>query len=248
MMRTIPIPIAAAYLAATVASSGVLAQDKPRFEGNLSQRFEQLDRNGDGKLSPTELRAPRLFARFDRNGDGLLSREEMASFAQRTRKRPAARARSSGSSLPADVATRLDVAYGEHDDQRLDVYALNDAKRAPVMVYVHGGGWRRGDKSAVGRKAQFFTGLGWVLVSTNYRLLPEGKHPTNVQDVAQALAWVHDHVAEHGGDPERIFLMGHSAGAHLAALVATDERHLKAAGKTLALLRASSRSTRTPTT
>ena len=105
------------------------------------------------------------------------------------------------------------------------------------MVYIHGGGWQRGDKRVVGRKASFFTGLGWVFVSVNYRLLPEGKHPANVEDVARAIAWAHDHITEYDGDPERLFLMGHSPGAHLAALVATDGRRLGDAGKSLAVLK-----------
>lgn len=104
------------------------------------------------------------------------------------------------------------------------------------MIFVHGGGWRRGDKSAVVRKAAFFTGDGWLFVSVNYRLVPEGRHPTNVQDVANALAWVHNHSAEVGGDPDAICLMGHSAGAHLASLVATDERYLENAGHSLGIL------------
>jgi len=100
-----------------------------------------------------------------------------------------------------------------------------------------GGGWSRGDKAAVGRKAVFFAGEGWVLVSVNYRLIPEGRHPRNVEDVAAALAWVHDHIAEYGGDPDSIFLMGHSAGCHLVALVATDGRHLEKAGESLDLVK-----------
>jgi acetyl esterase/lipase len=105
------------------------------------------------------------------------------------------------------------------------------------MVYVHGGGWRKGDKQAVGEKVEFFCGNDWLLLSINYRLLPDGKHPANVRDVAGALAWVHDNIAKHGGDPNRIFLMGHSAGAHLVSLVATDQRHLKSVNKELSILK-----------
>jgi acetyl esterase/lipase len=120
--------------------------------------------------------------------------------------------------------------------QSLDAYVPAAAGGAPVMVYVHGGGWRRGDKSQVGEKAGFFTSRGWLFVSVNYRLLPAGRHPANAQDVARGLAWVHEHATEFGGDPDQVFLMGHSAGAHLAALVATDDRLLKASGKDLSIL------------
>lgn len=140
-----------------------------------------------------------------------------------------------------------DVRYHEAegvDPARLslDVYAPGaalpeDARGRPVMLFVHGGGWAFGDKRGVGRKPAFFTGAGWVLVATNYRFVPEGRHPVNVRDVARAIAWTREHVAEHGGDPDSIFLMGHSAGAHLAALVATDGRHLEAVGESLAAVR-----------
>ena len=109
----------------------------------------------------------------------------------------------------------------------LDIYAPKGGEKRPVVVYVHGGGWRAGDKSRVSRKPQLFCTEGWVFVSVNYRLLPAGKHPTNARDVAAALAWVKSHIAEYRGDPGCILLTGHSAGAHLAALVATDDRLLR---------------------
>ena len=139
--------------------------------------------------------------------------------------------------LAGAVTTEIDLAYGEHPAQRLDLYLPENAAKAPVMVYIHGGGWSKGDKKAVGEKPVFFNRLGWIFVSVNYRLLPDGRHPENVNDVALALAKVHDKVAEKGGDPERIFVMGHSAGAHLAALVATDPKPLERAGKSLKILK-----------
>ncbi len=100
----------------------------------------------------------------------------------------------------------------------------------PVVLYVHGGGWFKGDKANVGRKPEWLTGLGFVFVSVNYRLLPAGRHPANAEDVAAAVAWANRRIAEHGGDPRRVFLMGHSSGAHLVSLIATDERFLAAHG------------------
>ena len=124
----------------------------------------------------------------------------------------------------------------------LDVYAPGTAvpegsKGRPVMLFVHGGGWTFGDKEHVGRKPKYFTDAGWVFVATNYRFVPEGRHPVNVEDVARAVAWTRKNVAGHSGDPDSIFLMGHSAGAHLAALVATDGRHLAKAGESLDAVR-----------
>jgi acetyl esterase/lipase len=119
----------------------------------------------------------------------------------------------------------------------LDVYRPLEGGELPVMVFIHGGSWRAGDKSWDGSKPGFFTSQGFVFVSVNYRLSPEVQHPVHVQDVAQSLAWVHEHVAEYGGDPERIFVLGHSSGAHLAALVATDERYLREAGADLSVVK-----------
>lgn len=132
---------------------------------------------------------------------------------------------------------KTDVAFGDHPLQKLDVYLPDSPAKSPVMVYIHGGGWAKGDKAAVGLKPAFFNGKGWIFVSVNYRLLPEGKHPANVEDIAHALAKVHDEVAEQGGDPGKLFVMGHSAGAHLASLVATDPKPLEKAGKTLSIIK-----------
>lgn len=120
----------------------------------------------------------------------------------------------------------------------LDAYAPSEGKDMPVMVFVHGGGWRKGDKGNGGTvKARHFVEAGWVYVSVNYRLSPAVRHPVHVQDVAAAIAHVHANVARWGGDPRRIHVMGHSAGAHLAALVATDGSYLKAHGLGLDTLR-----------
>lgn len=140
--------------------------------------------------------------------------------------------------LPLIAGTiERDLAYGDHPLQKFDVYLPDHPAKAPVMVYIHGGGWARGDKQSVGLKSAYFNDRGWIFVSVNYRLLPEGKHPTNVDDVALAVAKVHDRAVTHGGDPDRIFIMGHSAGAHLASLVATNPRPLEAAGKSLSVLK-----------
>lgn len=123
----------------------------------------------------------------------------------------------------------------------LDIYRpdVPSAKSLPVVVMVHGGGWALGDKGnlSVGiDKARFFNANGFVYVSVNYRLSPAVQHPAHAEDVAAAVAWVFNHIAEYGGDPGRVTLMGHSAGAHLAALVATDARYLAAHGKSAATL------------
>ena len=149
---------------------------------------------------------------------------------------------------PAKPLVARNVRYAETDGvdaklQSLDVYAPAKEGPHPVLVMVHGGGWRLGDKANRTMwkdKVPHFVGEGFVYISINYRLTNgEGvpQHPAHIEDVAAALAWVHDHVAKYQGDPNRIFVMGHSAGAHLAALVATDVRRLAKHGKTLQILK-----------
>jgi arylformamidase len=105
---------------------------------------------------------------------------------------------------------------------------------APVVVYIHGGGGVRGDKAFsrdLGTKpAYFIKREGFIFVSVNYRLGDAGRYPNQQQDVANAVAWVHSHIAEYGGDPNRIYLLAHSSGGAIAARVATIDRFLKTAG------------------
>ncbi|MFO0978876.1 MAG: alpha/beta hydrolase [Planctomycetaceae bacterium] len=133
--------------------------------------------------------------------------------------------------LPDSVVTS-NVAYVTDGDvlQTLDIYAPKAAANAPVVVFVHGGGWNKRDKDEVGSQPKLFNAAGIIVVSINYRLVPAVTHPENVRDVAAAIAWISKNIAKHGGDPGRIFVMGHSAGSHLAALVATDDRYLAAHG------------------
>ncbi len=125
-----------------------------------------------------------------------------------------------------------DLAYAEPKNERqtLDIYAPVEGKGHPVVFWIHGGGWVMGNKSSVQQKPQAFVDRGFVFVSTNYRLLPHVDMETIIRDVAKSLGWVHTHIAEYGGDPKRIFVMGHSAGAQLAALVSIDDRYLKSEG------------------
>src|SRR6266481_1289757 len=130
-----------------------------------------------------------------------------------------------------------DIPYTKNADklQTLDVYSPPRAKNLPVVFWIHGGGWQAGDKTSVQIKPKVFVDKGFVFVSTNYRLLPSVDMATIVRDIAKSIRWVHDHIAKHGGDPKRLFIMGHSAGAQLAALICTDDRYLKAEGLSLAI-------------
>lgn len=135
---------------------------------------------------------------------------------------------------------KRDIPYAQPAAERqvLDVYSPKDAKNLPVVFWIHGGGWQTGDKSSVQVKPQAFVKKGFVFVSTNYRLLPQVDMETIIRDIAKSMHWVHDHIAEYGGDPKRLLVMGHSAGAQLAALVSIDERYLKAEGLSLDIIKA----------
>lgn len=141
--------------------------------------------------------------------------------------------------VAAEPQVHRDLAYVEPKGERqtLDVFAPAEGKNHPVVVWVHGGGWQGGDKADVKKKPQAFTDKGFVFVSINYRLLPKVTIKQMAGDVAKAIRWTHDHARDYGGDPNMIFVMGHSAGAQLAALVCTDERHLKAEGLSLSLIK-----------
>jgi acetyl esterase/lipase len=135
-----------------------------------------------------------------------------------------------------------DVAYrdGPQADSirhRLDLFLPRGKKDFPVVVVVHGGAWVMGDNRCCGLYSSvghFLASQGYGVVLPNYRLSPTVRHPAQVQDVASAVAWTRRHIAERGGDPRRIYLLGHSAGGHLVALLATDESYLKAEGLTSA--------------
>lgn len=130
--------------------------------------------------------------------------------------------------VAVEVARDLPYASPAAERQVLDIHAPASARRLPVVVWIHGGGWQAGDKSEVQAKPKLFTDRGFVFVSTNYRLLPHVEMDVLIRDVAKAVGWVRRNIADRGGDPNRLFIMGHSAGAQLAALLCTDERYLKA--------------------
>ncbi len=130
------------------------------------------------------------------------------------------------------TAPAREVAYGADALQRLDFYGAREARSAPLVVFVHGGGWKRGDKgNATGtEKIVHLLERGYAFASVDYRLVPAARVEDQAQDVADAVAWLAGHARELGIDPSRIVLAGHSAGAHLVALVATDPRYLAKAG------------------
>ncbi|SFK68733.1 alpha/beta hydrolase [Lysobacter sp. cf310] len=126
-----------------------------------------------------------------------------------------------------------DLSYGPDPAHRLDVYRPARARKAPIVVMVHGGGWRIGSKDArgvVGHKAERSLANGRIFVSIDYRLLPGADPLSQAEDVARALAYVQRTAPRWGGDPAQVVLMGHSAGAHLVALLAAAPDIARAQG------------------
>lgn len=120
---------------------------------------------------------------------------------------------------------RRDLAYGSHPRQRYDLYLPAAPHNAPIIFMVHGGGWRTGDKQSaavIDNKLKHWLAKGYVLVSSNYRLLPEANPLEQARDIASAFAEVQRQAPNWGGDPARMVLMGHSAGAHLVSLLASN--------------------------
>ncbi|MEM8735915.1 MAG: alpha/beta hydrolase fold domain-containing protein, partial [Planctomycetota bacterium] len=119
-----------------------------------------------------------------------------------------------------------DQAYGHHELQKLDAYFDPSKDSAPIVVWVHGGGWRAGDKKSIGLKKAAFVQQGFSLVSTNYRLAPDAPVDSMANDIAGAVRWAITNCKKIHGDPTTVFLAGHSAGAHLVSLVSTDATYL----------------------
>lgn len=140
---------------------------------------------------------------------------------------------------PGKLRVQRDVPYAESGDprQKLDIYAPESGGNLPVVFWIHGGGWQTGDRTSVQLKPKAFVEKGFVFVSTGYRLLPNVEMMDIFRDIAKSVHWVRDHIAQYGGDANRILVMGHSAGAQLAALISIDERYLKAEGLSLGIIK-----------
>ncbi|MBS0420333.1 MAG: alpha/beta hydrolase [Proteobacteria bacterium] len=122
------------------------------------------------------------------------------------------------------------LAYGREARQRLDVYAPQDTATHPIVVFFHGGSWTTGEKSQYEFMGAALATRGYITVVPNYRLYPEARFPTFVEDSARVVAWVREHAHELRGDADQIVLMGHSAGAHMAAMLALNSDYIERAG------------------
>lgn len=124
-----------------------------------------------------------------------------------------------------------DIAYGPSPRHRLDLYTPDDVSSdAPVVVFFYGGGWNRGDRRDYLFIGQSLASAGFIVVIPDYRLHPDVVFPAFINDAARAVAYVHDRFRSSEADGRRLFLSGHSAGAHIAAMLNLDEQYLQSAG------------------
>jgi acetyl esterase/lipase len=131
----------------------------------------------------------------------------------------------------AGYTIKPDVAYGADPRQKLDLYIPDGLKGpAPVILFFYGGSWQSGSKDLYRAFGQAFASQGIVVAVADYRVYPQVKYPAFLDDGARAFRFVHDHIAAAGGDPNRVFLAGHSAGAYIAVMLVSDLHYLKAAG------------------
>lgn len=132
------------------------------------------------------------------------------------------------------------LAYGDHPRQQLDVYVpSNMTGSAPVMMFFYGGSWQKGSKDEYRFVGQAFAAKGYVVVIADYRLYPEVHFPEFMHDAAKALRWAHENIAGYGGDPENLFLAGHSAGGYIATMLTVNPRYIREAGGATSWIRGS---------
>ncbi len=153
-----------------------------------------------------------------------------------------------GAAEPAktyEIDSVIDLPYyqgeGEHPKKhKLDLYLPRGGEDYPVVLFVHGGAWRHGDKNFLGlyiRLAKSLARQGIGVAVANYRLSPAVQHPEHIKDVARAFGWLYHNIGKYHGNPDRLFVCGHSAGGHLAALLATNDKFLKGEGLDIAAVK-----------
>lgn len=134
----------------------------------------------------------------------------------------------------SNVKTALDLPYADNGDQKsdakqhLDLFLPEGKRNFPVLMFVHGGGYQKGDRKEATDFGKLVAAQGIGVAAISYRLYPQVKHPDHIQDIARAFAWLKKSAPQYGGDADKIFVSGHSAGAHLVSLLATDEKYLQA--------------------
>lgn len=212
------------FLAISLSSH---AQQPASAEERAATVFQRMDANQDGKLSPEELpeRVRPNFERVDTDKDGFISKAEHLSIVARQTK-PAAK--TAERPLSAAIEAKLNLPYADTDNarQKLDLY-LPKARKSeaplPVIVFIHGGGWRGGDKKGgISNLARYVESGAYAGVSVGYRLTNEAQWPAQIHDCKAAIRWIKAHAKEYGLDADKIGVWGTSAGGHLVSMLGTS--------------------------
>ncbi len=130
-----------------------------------------------------------------------------------------------------DGSVKTEIPYGADARQKLDVYTPSTAGPHPILIFFHGGSWRDGDRAGYGFLGRAFAARGIITIIADYRKIPKNIFPDFVEDSAAAIVWANKHGAEYGGDPRNLFVIGHSAGAHIAMLSLLDKQWLVRLGE-----------------
>lgn len=185
--------------------------------------FKRHDRDEDGRLARADLpvQTQKGFEGMDADGDGVLTREEDTAWRIKHALRAAARKEKQQRMKPSSPPTHADVPYGEHEKQRFDMWLAESPTPVPLVIYIHGGGFRGGDKHAVnGPLLDRLLAQGVSFVSLNYRLTDVGPFPMQMHDCARALQHIRHHAADYNVDPKCVGLMGGSAGSGISQWLA----------------------------
>ncbi|WP_146851063.1 alpha/beta hydrolase fold domain-containing protein [Brevifollis gellanilyticus] len=221
-------------LALSLPVTAAIAQQTPPAPAERAARmFEALDTNKDGKLSKEEMpeRFRENFSRVDANSDGSISKEEHVAVLTRSQQRQDQAKKKDGSQprpVPEGIEAQRDLAYADTDNprQKLDLYlpkARKDNKPLPVIVFIHGGGWKAGDKSGgLNNVARFVQSGEYAGVSVGYRLTDEAKWPAQIHDCKAAIRWIKANAKEYNLDASKIGVWGTSAGGHLVSHLGTS--------------------------
>ena len=211
----------------TLTTALIVSGDLPcRSQEQRPSQFDQWDKNEDGRLSRDELpeRLRPNFDRVDADDDGVISREEDAAVRRGGQRQP----RAERNPTPEGVRVQRDVPYAGTDNPRQCVDLILPEKPAgegplPVIVWIHGGGWRGGDKRGGTRQLAALVASGnYAGVSVGYRLSDEATWPAQIHDCKAAIRWIRANAKKHNFDAQRIGVWGSSAGGHLVAMLGTS--------------------------
>ena len=190
--------------------------------------FDRWDQNGDGKLTKEELpqNAKPNFDRADKNNDGFISREEDKNFRERSGRRQRNGSRDQLNNDRINIKTDIPYADTENPRQSLNLILPKDRKKKilPALIYIHGGGWKNGNKNQGNVRLIPYVESGeYVGISIGYRLSGEAQWPAQIHDCKAAIRWVRGNAKNYGINPEKIGMFGTSAGGHLVAMLVTSK-------------------------